>query len=133
MRRAERAAKAAYDRSSDRFTAVNARLAAQSPENRLNVIGGKLDGIDSRLETAFTRLLDRRSSELGEKIARLEALSPLKVLARGYSIASREDGRLVRSRAEVSPGDRLLLRVADGSIPCAVLEPEGKDDTDGRK
>ena len=121
VRRAERAAKAAYVRSSDRFTAMNARLAAQSPENRLNVIGGKLDGIDSRLETAFIRLLDRRSAELGEKIARLEALSPLKVLARGYSLVYSGD-ELVRSSDMLSEGDDLTLRFDSGGAEAKITK-----------
>lgn len=120
-RRAERAAKAAYVRSSDRFTAMNARLAAQSPENRLNVIGGKLDGIDSRLETAFIRLLDRRSAELGEKIARLEALSPLKVLARGYSLVYSGD-ELVRSSDMLSEGDDVTLRFDSGGAEAKITK-----------
>ena len=121
VRRAERAAKAAYVRSSDRFTAMNARLAAQSPENRLNVIGGKLDGIDSRLETAFIRLLDRRSAELGEKIARLEALSPLKVLARGYSLVYSGD-ELVRSSDMLSEGDDVTLRFDSGGAEAKITK-----------
>jgi len=120
-RRAERAAKAAYVRSSDRFTAMNARLAAQSPENRMNVIGGKLDGIDSRLETAFIRLLDRRSAELGEKIARLEALSPLKVLARGYSLVYSGD-ELVRSSDMLSEGDGVTLRFDSGGAEAKITK-----------
>lgn len=121
VRRAERAAKAAYVRSSDRFTAMNARLAAQSPENRLSVIGGKLDGIDSRLETAFIRLLDRRSAELGEKIARLEALSPLKVLARGYSLVYSGD-ELVRSSDMLSEGDDVTLRFDSGGAEAKITK-----------
>ena len=109
------------------------RRVLQDPGVYLDERSIALDHAAEKLGSAMRSVITRRRGALASRAAALDAMSPLKVLARGYSIASREDGRLVRSRAEVSPGDRLLLRVADGSIPCAVLEPEGKDDTDGRK
>ena len=60
------------------------------------------------------------------RAASLDALSPLKVLGRGYSIVSKVDGTLIRSRAQVRPGDRLDLRVAEGNVPCEVLPEEGE-------
>ena len=121
VRRAEKPARAACVRSSDRFAAASARLAAQSPENRLNVIGGQLDRIDGRLETAFTRLLDRRGAELGERIARLEAMSPLKVLARGYSLVYSGD-ELVRSSEALSEGDCVTLRFDSGGAEANITK-----------
>ena len=47
-------------------------------------------------------------------------MSPLKVLGRGYAIARKEDGGVVRFRNDAAPGDRLELRVSDGSIRCRV-------------
>jgi exodeoxyribonuclease VII large subunit len=51
---------------------------------------------------------------------RLEALSPLKVLARGYAIATRDDGRAIRSGDDVRPGDIIQIRVSDASIEADV-------------
>jgi exodeoxyribonuclease VII large subunit len=60
--------------------------------------------------------------------ARLDALSPLAVLSRGYAIVYREpEGAIVRRAREVSEGDALRLRVAEGEIDAtvsAVREPE---------
>jgi exodeoxyribonuclease VII large subunit len=53
-------------------------------------------------------------------MASLDALSPLKVLARGYAIATREDGRAVRAASDVAPGDLLRVRVAAASIDAEV-------------
>ena len=85
-----------------------------------------LDRLDDRLEHAIQVFVNRRRTVFASRAASLDALSPLKVLGRGYSIASKADGTLIRSRAQVRPGDRLSLRVAEGRIPCAVLPEEGE-------
>ena len=87
-----------------------------------------LDRVSDRLGSAMTGFITRRRAAFASRAAALDAMSPLKVLGRGYAIASRQDGALVRSSGDVAPGDRLTLRVADGSIPCKVT---GKDETDG--
>ncbi len=61
--------------------------------------------------------LRRRTAGLESLNARLNALSPEAVLKRGYSITTRKrDGLVIRSAAQVRPGDRLLTRLADGQI-----------------
>ena len=109
------------------------RRVLQDPGVYLDERRISLDRLTERLGASAQGLLARRRGDFSARAAALDAMSPLKVLARGYAIASREDGSLVRSRREVIPGQRLLLRVADGSFPCAVLETEGKDETDGRE
>lgn len=121
VRRAEKAAKSVYDRAADRYAAVGSRLAAQSPENRLELMSGRLERIDERLDSALGRLMDRRSAELGEKIARLEALSPLKVMARGYSLVYSGD-KLVRSSETLSEGDTVTLRFDSGGAEAKITK-----------
>jgi exodeoxyribonuclease VII large subunit len=84
---------------------------------RLNLACNRRDSaIGSRLEDAGGRL--------GVAAAALDALSPLSVLKRGYSIAQDAEGRLVRHAREVSVGDNLRLKLAEGSLRCRVLEKE---------
>jgi exodeoxyribonuclease VII large subunit len=47
-------------------------------------------------------------------------MSPLKVLGRGYAIATREDGRAIRDASEVAPGDAIRIRVAQGEVSAEV-------------
>ena len=54
--------------------------------------------------------------------AALDAMSPLKVLGRGYSIARNENGTLIASVKDAAPGERLELRLSDGSLVCRVEE-----------
>lgn len=53
-------------------------------------------------------------------VAKLDAMSPLKVLTRGYSIVQDEDRKIIRSVHEVKPGDRICVKVSDGEIVSAV-------------
>ena len=63
-------------------------------------------------------------------IGKLDAMSPLKVMSRGYAIAQGEDKGIIRSVREVNPGDRLLVRVCDGEM-ISVIEKvrEVKDES----
>ncbi len=64
--------------------------------------------------------------ELAGAAEALEARSPLRVLARGYSVVSdRTTGRVVRSPAEVTPQQRLRVRLAEGEIAVRVEQPSG--------
>ena len=54
--------------------------------------------------------------------ATLNAVSPLAVLGRGYALASREDGSPLRRAADVQPGARITLQLAEGGLGCTVDE-----------
>ena len=61
-------------------------------------------------------------TRLGKNAAALDAMSPLKVLSRGYAIAETEEGKILRSCGETAPGRRIGLRLSDGRLNCRVLE-----------
>ncbi len=84
----------------------------------------ELDYVSEKLATAAHRKFAAKREEYVTLAAKLDALSPLKVLTRGYSVASLESGEILRSRTQVSTGDRLSLRLSDGSIACRVTEEE---------
>ena len=82
-----------------------------------------LDLLQHRLSAACEQRLQAGRGELARLCAGLDAMSPLKVLARGYSIA-RKDGQVVQEIAQVSPGDRLEVLMTDGKVLCRV---DGKE------
>ena len=120
-RRYEKAALAVLDRSTDRFIALNARLAAQSPENRLKLTGEKLSALDKRRDAAFLRYMDRLERQLGEKSARLDSLSPLKVLSRGYSLVYKEDS-LLSSSESLKKGDKVKMTFGSGGAEAEITD-----------
>ena len=80
-----------------------------------------LDYQREKLAAGLSQALNRERQRFGALASKLDALSPLKVLGRGYAIPRREDGSVVRSTGDVAPGDALKLRVADGEINCQVV------------
>ena len=64
--------------------------------------------------------LDRAADDLGHVRARVGALSPAATLERGYAVVQRADGAVVRRPAQVAPGERLRLRLAEGELAADV-------------
>lgn len=79
--------------------------------------------LQDRMAYALSGRLGTQRGALGRLCAGLDAMSPLKVLARGYSVASRE-GRVVSRVEQVEPGDDITLLVSDGRLSCRVLGKE---------
>ena len=82
-----------------------------------------LDFLQRRLSSACEDRLKTGRAELARLSAGLDAMSPLKVLSRGYSIA-RRDGQVIQRIDQTEPGDRLEILITDGKLLCQV---EGKE------
>lgn len=93
-----------------------------SPERRLNDIRSELSVIKDRLNTAVGKQISQKNTEYSEYLAKLEALSPLAVLSRGYALTFDKEGHVVRSISSISRGDRLRIRLSDGELGVAVNE-----------
>ncbi|HEY7789981.1 MAG TPA: exodeoxyribonuclease VII large subunit [Vicinamibacterales bacterium] len=100
---------------------------------RIAAMRGRLAGSDRQLATSITRGLHQAQLRLRDVAGRLDTLSPLAVLSRGYAVCWAADGRtIVRDASSVRPGDRVRVRVQHGALDCSVVEraPE-EDDHDG--
>jgi exodeoxyribonuclease VII large subunit len=98
---------------------LSRRLAAVHPAARLARGRHELDQLIARRDAAMRRGLEARRARLGQLGAQLAALSPLAVLDRGYAMVARA-GSLVRSAAQVAAGDRLQVRLAQGTLDVVV-------------
>lgn len=83
-----------------------------------------LDHVIHRLAAAEKSRVDGESRRFAAAAAALDALSPLKVLARGYAVAQSGDGTVLKSAAEVAAGERIRVRLAQGSLQCDVVDKE---------
>ena len=81
-----------------------------------------LDYQGSKLLHSMEQTLASQKQRVGRLAAALDALSPLKVLGRGYAIARDESGRVLTGVEQIEPGDKLDLRLADGILACRVEE-----------
>ena len=100
------------------------RLAAavlrHDPRQQLSQARERLVRCRTRLDRALERTLHAAQSQAGALAARLHALSPLAVLDRGYALVLSGDGALIRSAAQLLPGDKVLTRLHDGAFTSRV-------------
>jgi exodeoxyribonuclease VII large subunit len=83
--------------------------------------------IAGRMQAAHDVSLARRREDLGMSLARLHALSPLAVLGRGYALVFRDDGRLLRRATDARIGERLMIRLEQGSLEAEISKLESLD------
>ena len=80
----------------------------------------QLDFLGQRMVQGLSRTLSAQKQRQARLAASLDALSPLKVLGRGYAIARKEDGHVIASVRDAAPGEPFALRLSDGEVPCRV-------------
>ena len=93
-----------------------------SPEQYLIQRRKNLELIKGRIFSAQTRLIHMQKQRFIASTAKLDAMSPLKVLTRGYAMAENEEKVLVRSVKQTAPGEKLFVSVSDGVITASVLD-----------
>ncbi len=116
--RVMRAGLASRDR---RLQQLQRRLALFDLGRRLADIRTRLVSVDGRLKGAATTRHNRAAAQLGNCAGRLDTLSPLAVLARGYAVCWNADRtRVVRDVSDVAPGDTVRVTLAKGELQCEV-------------
>ena len=100
------------------------RLYTRHPRAVLASARADLGPLDVRLQNAARRRIARAEARLADAATRLDGLSPLTILARGYAIATRADGRAIRAVEDVAIGDEVTLRLGSGRLRTRV---EGRE------
>ena len=101
--------------------------ALQSPTGYLEQRRKSLELLQNRLVSAETRTVERKNRQFIELTSKLDAMSPLKVLTRGYALVRREDGMVLKSVRQIEPGERIKVSLSDGSLTAAVTEKENAE------
>ncbi|MGN0641687.1 MAG: exodeoxyribonuclease VII large subunit [Huintestinicola sp.] len=107
------------DKKSEQLGELEKRLGLCCPKSKIRRSEEKLSYLEKSLASAGSAYLDRKESRLAECAAGLDALSPLKVMARGYSLVYSGE-RLVKSAAELKKGDRITVRFSDSSAEAEI-------------
>ena len=100
--------------------------ALANPQRLLESRMQRYDFAAAKLKQNFSAALTDRQHKCGVLAAKLDALSPLTVLARGYSVTENADGKVIRSIDEVRWGDEITTQVGDGNIISVVQHTEGR-------
>ena len=92
-----------------------------SPRNYIDDLAARCGGAGVRIDSAVRHSMEVRRGEISALCARLDALSPLRVIARGYAVAS-SGGKVLTSPSQVEVGDTIDLRLAGGELKCEVID-----------
>lgn len=122
--RLQRAMDRTLQKGRDRLERAKASPFLQSPLRTIQEKRMLLDYQQQRLVHGMERNLQTGREQTARLAASLEALSPFRVLSRGYSIAQKEDGTVLSSIQQVSVGEALSLRLADGQVTCTATGKE---------
>jgi exodeoxyribonuclease VII large subunit len=117
-RRAADALRTRLRNASAKLRDAQGRLGATDFQAMVEIKSGRLEALDGRLRRALQRNLERQKHRLAVTASKLDMLSPLAVLGRGYVMVKNEAGGLIPRAAMVEPGQRLRLRFEDGEVGC---------------
>lgn len=118
---------AIYDKIGSERATVELRKAAiqrLSPQNYIDNLRIRCDRASMSMDSAVKSETALKSREFSSLCAKLDALSPLKILARGYGVASKA-GRIISDVSSVEKGDLINLRLSNGEMECEVKEIRG--------
>ncbi|SBS36235.1 Exodeoxyribonuclease 7 large subunit [Marinomonas aquimarina] len=95
------------------------RLVQATPSKKIQNHEERINALQQRLRHALGQNLSRKQDRFANVVDKLNLVSPLNILSRGYAIASK-DKQVIRSVSDVQSGDTLSVRVTDGQIECEV-------------
>ncbi len=116
----------------ERLAALSSAKVLQDPKNYIDECRLMLDARGEKMANLTAAILAAQRRKFAELAGKLDAMSPLKVLSRGYSIAMREDGGVIRSARDVKAGDEIKIKLRRDEIHCQVLEEKeyGREEND---
>lgn len=98
--------------------------ALQSPTGYVDQRRKSLELLQNRLISAGSRSVQRMKQRYVAGVSKLDAMSPLKVLTRGYALAKTETGAVLKSVQQVNIGEKIVVSLSDGRVTAAVTEKE---------
>jgi exodeoxyribonuclease VII large subunit len=108
--------------ASDRSVRLEARLLRQDPALRLRDNARRLEALHARLYGTAKAIVSIRGVEVDRAGSKLEALSPVRVLERGYALVYGPDGRLLRASSEVQRDEQITARLHQGGLRARVVD-----------
>ena len=107
--------------ASQRLEGLAASSALRSPTGYLDRREKDLGLLKEKLLAAQNRELSKAQQKYVANVAKLDAMSPLKVLSRGYAMAQKDTGELIRSVKQTTTGESIVVSLADGKLNASIL------------
>ena len=109
------------DRAGERLEQIANRPVLKSPLASFEGKKQNLELLRNRLVAAQSGRISAQRQRFVAQVGKLDAMSPMKVLTRGYAMVAKEDGTIVRSVRDVKPREPIAVRVSDGTIVATVI------------
>lgn len=115
-------------KSEERSSKLQHRLVRRNPHEQVLFARKRVQSETHQLVQSMQAMLKEQKLKLMTGMKQLDALSPLKVMQRGYSLVyDEQEKRLIKSLADVQPGDMVHVKVNDGQLECQVWSMKGED------
>ncbi|MBB2482187.1 exodeoxyribonuclease VII large subunit [Bacillus sp. APMAM] len=114
-----------YDRAKSELQFLKQRLYRNRPSEQLKREKDSCTRLTKGLQKNLNLILQYKQKDFSQMVSTLQALSPLKIMDRGYSVTYTENKTLLKSISQANTGDSILVRVSDGTLNCTVKEIEG--------
>ncbi|MCM3566665.1 exodeoxyribonuclease VII large subunit [Neobacillus mesonae] len=104
----------------DQYETLYKRLQQKNPKAVLHEASVRTERVQKELKRSMEQILTKKETDFKRVISTLQALSPLKIMERGYSLAYNAENRLVKSIDQVKVDDQVQIQLTDGSLICKV-------------
>ncbi len=102
-----------------RLTMASNSYVLKNPANYIRQLSDRLNGNVYKLSNSYSALLSEQKQSFASMCGKLDAISPLATIARGYSIAL-SNGKPIKSKSQLKAGDKIDLKISDGTVKCSV-------------
>ena len=109
------------------YEVLSASPALKSPYGYLEQRRKTLEMVKNRMISAQMQGINQKKQRYIANVSKLDAMSPLKVLTRGYAMAQTNDGEVIKSVKQINPGDSIRVAISDGVLTAQVSEVKEND------
>ncbi|MBY0122444.1 exodeoxyribonuclease VII large subunit [Bacillus sp. S/N-304-OC-R1] len=120
----EKGSKKLFDRKIDQLQQIQKRMQRKTLDELVLSSKDRQEKMQKQLNKVMINILGSKKKDFSHKISTLEALSPLKIMDRGYSLVYSSEEKLIKSVKQINKNDEVKIKVADGTINCQVMDIE---------
>jgi exodeoxyribonuclease VII large subunit len=131
LQRLQKSTKSVVEQQSQRFNEMKRHLDRLKPQEKLNQAKQNHSRLHERLKREMGLQLEAKKTQHHYIVSKLDALSPLKIMTKGYSLVYNQDkSELYKSVRQIEPGQAITLSMRDGSLDCQVwgIKEENRDE-----
>ena len=111
----------------EKHLSVEKRLERNHPKQLLSSAEERFERSQKNIHRSMVQILTKKQTDFDRTLSTLQALSPLKIMDRGYSLVYKGDKLLVKSIQQVRLDDEVRIKMTDGDLLCKVQEIKGSE------